>query len=375
MLRVSKALSCLLIVGWLATAANGAWDLTTWRPWPFNKDEKPGKPEKIIAVWTDTVATTANQPPLRGFGGRLMFYDGKKEAAIKVEGTLVVYAFDETGRDANTARPDRKYVFTPEQLPAHYSKSKAGHSYSVWLPWDEVGGVQAEITLIVRFEPKAGGPVISEPCREILPGMPPQGAAGGVLSATSVRLASATAPVNPAGWSNPAAPNGAASVAGVGGVQPLTYETPVAQGNATEQRDESGRPRRMTTATIAMPADMAARQFAMEPAVPPAQAWQPPARNWQPPAPWTEPPRGANGQPPVSPTPPQTSTPVSMPPQAGFAPGRSRPLGEPLVRPNHDRALWQQRPGGSPSVPGSQPGPECSNAGPASSPAALTPTN
>ncbi len=99
-----------------------------------------------------------------------MFYEGKKEDPIKVEGTLVVYAFDETDRDANNARPDRKYVFTPQQLPLHYSKSKVGHSYSVWLPWDEVGGLQKEITLIVRFEPKEGAVAISDPCRQLLPG-------------------------------------------------------------------------------------------------------------------------------------------------------------------------------------------------------------
>ena len=102
-----------------------------------------------------------------------MFYEGKNEEPIKVEGTLVVYAFDETNRDANNARPDRKYVITPQQLPLHYSKSKVGHSYSVWVPWDEVdGGMQKEITLIVRFQPKEkeAPAVVSDPCRQLLPG-------------------------------------------------------------------------------------------------------------------------------------------------------------------------------------------------------------
>ena len=81
------------------------------------RNDKPGKPDKIVALWSDTVLTQAGRPPIRGFGGRLMFYEGKKEEPIKVEGTLVVYAFDETDRDANNARPDRKYVFTPQQLP------------------------------------------------------------------------------------------------------------------------------------------------------------------------------------------------------------------------------------------------------------------
>ena len=161
-LHVRRLLTCLLLAAWFAPAAHGEG----WSVWPFNKEDKPGKPDKVVALWNDTVLTQGGQPPVRGFGGRLMFYEGKKEEPIKVEGTLVVYAFDETDRDPNNNRPDRKYAFTPQQLPTHYSKSKIGHSYSVWLPWDEVGGVQKEITLVVRFQPKEGPAAVSDPCRQ-----------------------------------------------------------------------------------------------------------------------------------------------------------------------------------------------------------------
>ncbi|MGP8122425.1 MAG: hypothetical protein ACLP8B_18120, partial [Xanthobacteraceae bacterium] len=62
----------------------------SWRPWPFG-DDKPGKPDRVIAMWTDTVLTRSDTPPVRGFGGRLMFYEGKNESPVKVEGMLVVY--------------------------------------------------------------------------------------------------------------------------------------------------------------------------------------------------------------------------------------------------------------------------------------------
>ncbi len=107
---------------------------------------------------------------MRGFGGRLLFYSGDKPEPIKVDGTLTVYVFDETNRDPNNAKPDRKYVFTKEQLSSHYSKSKLGHSYSVWLPWDETGGPQKEISLIARFTPEKGGVVVGEQNKQILPG-------------------------------------------------------------------------------------------------------------------------------------------------------------------------------------------------------------
>ena len=100
------AVSCLLVWGCLATAAAGAWDV-----WPFKKDDQPGKPDKVMAVWSDTILTQAGRTPIRGFGGRLMFYESQKEAPIKVEGTLIVYCFDESGRHPDNNKPDRKYVF------------------------------------------------------------------------------------------------------------------------------------------------------------------------------------------------------------------------------------------------------------------------
>jgi hypothetical protein len=138
--------------------------------WPFNSEDQPGTPVRVVAVWSDTVLYQPNQTPMRGFGGRLLFYAEEKPEPIKVSGTLTVYVFDETNRDPNNVRPDRKYVFTKEQLPSHYSKSKLGHSYSVWIPWDEVGGEQKEIGMIVRFTPEKGSVVVSEQTKHILPG-------------------------------------------------------------------------------------------------------------------------------------------------------------------------------------------------------------
>ena len=88
----------------------------------------------------------------------------------------MVYAFDEDGRDPSNAKPDRKYVFTKEQFAKHYSKSNIGHSYSVWIPWDEVGGPQKQISLIVRFTPDKGDVVVGEQTRHLLPGRTPEGA-------------------------------------------------------------------------------------------------------------------------------------------------------------------------------------------------------
>jgi hypothetical protein len=138
--------------------------------WPFSSEDAPGTPTRVVSSWNDTILYQPNQVPLRGFGGRLLFYAGDKPEPVKVDGTLTVYVFDETNRDPNNVRPDRKYVFTKEQLPSHYSKSKLGHSYSVWIPWDEAGGPQKELSMIARFTPDKGSVVVGEQTKQILPG-------------------------------------------------------------------------------------------------------------------------------------------------------------------------------------------------------------
>jgi hypothetical protein len=145
------------------------FDLHKGFPWSDDK-EKPGVPVRLVGTWSDTVLRKDGQMPQRGFGGRLFFYGKESTDPILVDGQLVVYAFDETGREPTDNRPTRRYVFPPEQIPLHESKTELGTSYSFWLPWDEVGGPQTEVSLICRFEPKRGSVVASEQTRHLLPG-------------------------------------------------------------------------------------------------------------------------------------------------------------------------------------------------------------
>lgn len=141
--------------------------------WPFDDDEdepEEGVPVRLVGAWTDTVMTKPGEKPQRGFGGRLMFYGAKEEKPILVDGQLVVYAFNEAGREPTDNKPTRRYVFPPEQLPLHMSKSDIGASYSFWLPWDEAGGPKTEVSLICRFQPKGGPAIAGEQTRHLLPG-------------------------------------------------------------------------------------------------------------------------------------------------------------------------------------------------------------
>lgn len=168
----------LVVVIALLSGGCATFDLNKRIPWGAGEDGKQAPPMRLMAVWTDTTMTSPGKPAMRGMGGRIVFYDQVNEP-VKVKGTLVVYAFNETNRDPTNVTPDRKYVFLTEDFEKHYSKGRIGHSYSFWLPWDQVGGKQAAISLIARFQPDKGGEIIGEQTKHLLPGLaeelpPPQ---------------------------------------------------------------------------------------------------------------------------------------------------------------------------------------------------------
>jgi hypothetical protein len=226
----TKKILPLAVLPLLLSLFTGCTSMSLKKPdvWPLNiEDNKPGKPTQIVTNWTDTILYPSGETPVRGFGGRVMFYTEGKKEPVKVEGTLVVYAFDEKNRDPQNAKPDRKFVFTKEQLAKHYSKSKLGHSYSVWLPWDNAGGDQKEVSLIVRFVPEKGNVVVSDPAKQVLPGK---------IESIANNSPSYPAPIS-------------------GAIQPVSFEyatnAPVADAPRSDNRDDASR--NMTTTTIAVP--------------------------------------------------------------------------------------------------------------------------
>lgn len=139
--------------------------------WGADPDEpRTGDPDRIVATWVNTVRQTPGAPSERGFGGRLYFYD-KGADPIAVEGRLVVYAFDESNREATDHRPTRRYIFPADQLSKNMSVSDIGPSYSFWLPWGSAEEASTDVSLIARFEPiRGGGLVVSDQARQRLPG-------------------------------------------------------------------------------------------------------------------------------------------------------------------------------------------------------------
>jgi hypothetical protein len=159
----------MLAIG-LFSAIMGCQNLDMKKAIPFisSTDETDPRPVKLVATWKDTSLFRGGSSPSRGFGGRLYFYNQENEP-IKVDGQLVVYAFeDKPGRD-DSAQPDRKFVITPEHFVTHFSAGSVGTSYSVWLPWDAVGGAEKKINLIPAFLSRDGQVIVGNEGRQLLP--------------------------------------------------------------------------------------------------------------------------------------------------------------------------------------------------------------
>jgi hypothetical protein len=136
---------------------------------PKVKETEYGTPVKVSSMWTPAVLNRIGQPPTRGFGGRLYFYDAANKP-IPVEGQLVVYAYNDSRPGSNHKTPDAKYAFTPEQFTTHYSATDLGASYSIWIPWDQVGNPQTEVSLVPIFTASSGQLVIGQSSRCLLAG-------------------------------------------------------------------------------------------------------------------------------------------------------------------------------------------------------------
>ena len=173
---LAAAMFLTMFAGCASMGSKNNWNPANWKMKQAvglepKEPEPVEKPERMVATWVDTTLSTVGKKPQRGFGGKLMFFEKGSENPVRVEGNLVVYAFDETDRADHETHPTRKYIFPTEEFVRHVSDSSLGPAYSFWLPWDEVGGQQRNISLIAKFEPKDGPVVLGEQTRHLLPGL------------------------------------------------------------------------------------------------------------------------------------------------------------------------------------------------------------
>ena len=139
---------------------------------PWASDE-PESPDCVLAFWNTSVMPSSQGKSQRGFTGRIMFHKEGTEEPVEVDGTLIVYAFEEEGRDPANPIPDRRLVITAEQLQSSdfHRDSEMGHAYDVWFEWGDADEPPKDVSLIVRFTPTEGESIASGIAKQVLPGM------------------------------------------------------------------------------------------------------------------------------------------------------------------------------------------------------------
>ena len=122
-------------------------------------------------MWSDGVYDEVGKPKVAGFGARIYFYNAD-DVPIKVDGELSVYGYEDEKQQSGLSA-DRKFVFRQSEFQSHFSETSLGSSYSVWIPWEKVGGLRKSISLIPIFKASSGKVLRGDLSVNVLPGVDP----------------------------------------------------------------------------------------------------------------------------------------------------------------------------------------------------------
>lgn len=222
------------------------------------KDKKgDAAPETMAVIWKDAVFEKPGVAPVKGFGGRLYFYDANSNP-VKVDGELVVYGFDDTDKEsrpdvAKDVAADKRFIFPSEALQSRYSETDLGASYSVWVPWEKVGGNRKTITLIPVFKLPDGRVLKSGSSINVLPGKNPDVNSNAVaVSTPNLKLKKSSTGIAQAGFEVAAIENG-------NSVENASLESASTEADSESETEAGYNQPRIRTSTIQLTPAFASR--------------------------------------------------------------------------------------------------------------------
>jgi len=135
---------------------------------------------KVLAVWTDSVLRQDDKPVAQGFTCKVYLMSAESSDPVSVPGEFAFYAFVEPPASDAAAKPpvkpEREWKFTVSESAARLKKDPLGLGYSFWLPWGPPQNDNRQCSLIVRYTPAGGQPVLSESTLVSLPSISGTGA-------------------------------------------------------------------------------------------------------------------------------------------------------------------------------------------------------
>ena len=137
----------LLCAGCTSVAPSKALKNVFW-------EEGPKTPGKMAAFWQCYTQTNPDgDMPLRGVGGRVLFY-GEKNASdpVKVNGDVTIYLFDANDPMPMHSVPIKHAIFKKETLREFHRKDVNDFDgYEFFVPVDEVGNEEMDLEVLAVF--------------------------------------------------------------------------------------------------------------------------------------------------------------------------------------------------------------------------------
>lgn len=135
-------------------------------------DKQPaGEVVRLAAYWVPAIGY-ANGRVVDGFAGKVLLFGSEGFSPIRARGRIVIYAFHDTKGGPYSAKPDRRWEFSPDKLPAHLEETMFGPTYAFWVPWPREADAKGAVSLQVAFVPEGEAeatPVVSPAVRIALP--------------------------------------------------------------------------------------------------------------------------------------------------------------------------------------------------------------
>jgi hypothetical protein len=122
--------------------------------------------ESLYVLSVPVAVNFDNTPEPDGFAMTLFAKGPKSAKGVTLpDGVLEVWMYDGVYSEkvSATAQPLRVWRFKGVELKRHSGRSAVGAGYRFTLRWEEARPTQRHISLVARFVPDAGVPVVSAP--------------------------------------------------------------------------------------------------------------------------------------------------------------------------------------------------------------------
>jgi len=130
-----------------------------WLKMPRNDFAKAGPKNpvvRILGVWEPAMGIGLDDKTSRGFSGQVYFFSQGSDLAVKVDGDVRVYVFDDEGTPEDQMQPLHEANFSAEAWNQLLTKGSLGATYNVFIPYIRPGNHEAKCALRIRYKPATG---------------------------------------------------------------------------------------------------------------------------------------------------------------------------------------------------------------------------